>query len=88
MDTDLAGRVGLVGAVVGQMLSERYATRPPARAVRADGTTECPTGYPIKGNADSGLYHTPESPNYGATIPEFCFASASAAEAAGFHAPS
>jgi hypothetical protein len=88
MNTDRAGSVGLRAAVLGQALSERYATRPPASAVRSDGTTtECPAGYPVKGNADSGLYHTPESSAYGQTIPEFCFTSASAAEAAGFHAP-
>jgi hypothetical protein len=87
MNTDRAGRLGLAAALVGQALAERYATRPPASAVRSTGTTECPAGYPVKGNADSGLYHTPESPNYGATIPEFCFTSTEAAEAAGFHAP-
>jgi hypothetical protein len=87
MNTDRAGNVGLGAAALGQALSERYATRPPASAVRGDGTTACPAGYPVKGNADSGLYHTPESSSYGQTIPEFCFTSASAAEAAGFHAP-
>jgi len=69
-----------------QRLSERYATQPPTNAVRGDGTTTCPAGYPVKGNADSGIYHTPDSPAYGQTIPEFCFASTSAAEAAGFQA--
>ena len=80
--------VGSAAALVGESLSERYANRPPTSAVRADGTTECPPGYPVKGNADSGLYHEPTSSAYGQTIPEFCFSSASAAEAAGFHAPS
>jgi hypothetical protein len=71
-------------AAGGQALSERYANRPPTDAVRGDGTSECPAGYPVKGNADSGIYHTPDSASYAQTIPEFCFASASAAEAAGF----
>jgi hypothetical protein len=71
----------------GARLSERYAQRPPPNAVRGDGTTACPADYPVKGNADSGIYHEPESSAYAQTIPEFCFASASAAEAAGFHAP-
>jgi large subunit ribosomal protein L17 len=71
----------------GQRLAERYAQQPPTNAVRGDGTTACPPDYPVKGNADSGIYHTPDSPSYAQTIPEFCFASASAAEAAGFHAP-
>lgn len=70
----------------GPGLSERSATPPPPNAVRGDGTTTCPAGYPVKGNADSGIYHTPDSPAYGQTIPEFCFASTSAAEAAGFQA--
>jgi ribosomal protein S6 len=57
---------------------------PPAGAVRADTSGECPDDYPIKGNASSMLYHSPGSPSYKRTIPEFCFASTAAAEAAGF----
>jgi hypothetical protein len=71
----------------GRCLTERYVNAIPDRAVRGDGTTTCPAGYPVKGNADSGIYHTPDSASYAQTIPEFCFASASVAEAAGFHAP-
>ena len=71
----------------GLSLLERYVNAIPDRAVRGDGTTACPPDYPVKGNADSGIYHTPDSPSYAQTIPEFCFASASVAEAAGFHAP-
>ncbi|RRD45659.1 50S ribosomal protein L4 [Tessaracoccus sp. OH4464_COT-324] len=43
-----------------------------------------PKGYDIKGNADSGKYHTPESPWYGRTKAEVWFNSTAAAEAAGF----
>lgn len=43
-----------------------------------------PAGYDIKGNADSGKYHTPESPWYGRTRAEVWFNSTEAAEAAGF----
>ncbi len=43
-----------------------------------------PAGYDIKGNADSGKYHTPESPWYGRTKAEVWFNSTEAAEAAGF----
>jgi trigger factor len=50
----------------------------------ADGAHDCPDGYPIKGNADSMIYHTPGSPAYGQTIPEICFATEGAAEAKGF----
>lgn len=56
-------------------------------SVPGDGTTACPPDYPVKGNASSRLYHLPSSPNYAATIPEFCFADAEAAEAAGYSAP-
>jgi large subunit ribosomal protein L17 len=46
-----------------------------------------PEGFPIKGNADSKLYHTPESPYYEQTVAEVWFASAEAAEAAGYSLP-
>ena len=45
-----------------------------------------PEGFPVKGNANSRKYHTPESPYYDATIAEVWFATAEAAEAAGFEA--
>ena len=56
----------------------------PAGAVRGTESGECPDDYPVKGNASSKLYHTPGSPSYKRTMPEFCFASVEAAEAAGF----
>jgi large subunit ribosomal protein L17 len=46
-----------------------------------------PEGFPIKGNADSKLYHTPESAYYSQTVPEVWFASTEAAEAAGYSLP-
>jgi small subunit ribosomal protein S2 len=46
-----------------------------------------PDGFPIKGNASSMLYHTPDSPFYGRTKAEVWFASEDAAEAAGFSKP-
>jgi ribosomal protein S6 len=57
----------------------------PEGAVRGDESGECPADYPIKGNASSKLYHSPGSPSYKRTVPEFCFASTEAAEAAGFN---
>ncbi|MEJ3657873.1 hypothetical protein WEH80_33400 [Actinomycetes bacterium KLBMP 9759] len=51
----------------------------------ADGTAPTPE-FTIKGNADSMLYHTPESPYYGRTRAEAWFGSTEAAEAAGFTA--
>ena len=56
----------------------------PSGAVRGDGTTDCPPDYPVKGNADSMIYHLPGESSYDRTEPEFCFATAEGAEAAGF----
>jgi len=43
-----------------------------------------PDGYDIKGNADSMLYHRPDSRSYRATIAEVWFDTPERAEAAGF----
>ncbi len=43
-----------------------------------------PSGYDIKGNAGSMLFHTPESPSYETSVPEVYFNSEDAARAAGF----
>lgn len=56
-----------------------------AAAPTDDGSA--PDGYDIKGNADSGLYHVPGSAFYDRTVAEFWFASAEAAEQAGFQLP-
>jgi len=45
---------------------------------------EMPDGYPIKGNADSMKYHQPEGRWYEQTVAEVWFATAEAAEEAGF----
>jgi large subunit ribosomal protein L4 len=58
-----------------------------AGSVKADGSEEAPEGYEIKGNASSMLYHVPGSAFYNRTVPEYWFASAEAAEAAGFQLP-
>lgn len=50
------------------------ASAPNADSVPGDGSKECPPGYPIKGNADSGIYHKPNQGSYDRTIPEYCFA--------------
>jgi len=47
-------------------------------------TGECPWSFPVKGNADSSLYHTPESPYYTRTNAELCFDTESAARQGGF----
>jgi large subunit ribosomal protein L17 len=52
-----------------------------------DDPAEAPEGFPIKGNEDSKLYHVPGSAHYDATVAEVWFATAEAAEAAGFQLP-
>jgi hypothetical protein len=59
----------------------------PVGAVPGDGTAACPAAFPVKGNASSMIYHTPESRAYAQTIPELCFSTAEAAQAAGYHPP-
>jgi large subunit ribosomal protein L4 len=58
---------------------------PESHAPLADGSQ--PERFPVKGNADSMLYHVPGSSFYARTEAEVWFASAEAAEAAGFSAP-
>jgi large subunit ribosomal protein L17 len=48
---------------------------------------EAPEGFEIKGNADSMLYHVPDSPFYERTVAEVWFKTPEAAEAAGFQLP-
>ena len=52
-----------------------------------DDPDEAPEGFEIKGNADSMLYHLPGTPFYDRTVAEAWFATAEAAEAAGFSLP-
>jgi len=58
---------------------------PDSHAPLDDG--EQPEGFPIKGNADSMLYHVPGTSFYNRTVAEVWFRSAEAAEAAGFQLP-
>lgn len=46
-----------------------------------------PEGFPIKGNADSMLYHVPGSSHYDRTVAEVWFVDAETAESAGFLLP-
>ena len=52
--------------------------------VPGDGSSDCPEGYPVKGNADSMIYHAGGDSTYERTIPEFCFATTDDAVAAGY----
>jgi large subunit ribosomal protein L4 len=58
---------------------------PESHAPLADGSQ--PEGFPVKGNADSMLYHEPGSSFYARTVAEVWFTTAEAAEAAGFQLP-
>jgi large subunit ribosomal protein L17 len=52
-----------------------------------DDPDEAPAGFEVKGNADSMLYHLSGTPFYDRTVAEVWFATAEAAEAAGFELP-
>lgn len=65
-------------------LDAEAAADAPFGSIIGDGTSACPPDYPIKGNKQSLIYHEPGQSSYAATIPEFCFASREAAEAAGY----
>jgi hypothetical protein len=58
----------------------------PEGAVAGNGATECPPGFPIKGNAQSMLYHDHLSRSYARTAAQFCFSTPEAAQAAGYRA--
>jgi len=70
--------VGLAKAPAADFGSESHAPL-------ADGSQ--PEGFPVKGNADSMLYHVPGSSFYARTVAEVWFATADAAEVAGFQQP-
>ncbi len=58
-----------------------------AGAVKGDGSTEAPDGYPIKGNADSMIYHSPDSGSYTNTVAEWHFSTEEDAVNAGYRPP-
>ena len=45
---------------------------------------QCPDGYPIKANDNSGIFHVPGGRFYERTVPERCYADAHDAEADGY----
>ncbi len=81
---DAAGASEATGDVAGA--SEATEAGPAgSHAPLADGSQ--PDGFPIKGNADSMLYHLPDTRFYNSTIAEIWFATAADAEAAGYQLP-
>jgi large subunit ribosomal protein L17 len=73
-----------VEASDGEATEAAAAVALPDGAVAATEDGAAPEGYPVKGNADSGLYHEPDGQWYDQTIAEFWFASADDAATAGF----
>ena len=47
-----------------------------------DGT--CPAGFPVKANANSGIFHVPGGRFYERTVPERCYTTPQSAEADGY----
>jgi hypothetical protein len=72
------------GTMQGEVRNRGGAKSVPPGAIAGDGTASCPPDHPIKGNAQSRIYHRPGQISYQSTIAEFCFASEEAAEVAGF----
>ena len=71
---------GAAAKLTGGALDEPYGTG----SVRLTAGAAAPTGYTIKGNEDSMLYHTIDSPSYSQTIAEVWFDDESTAQRAGF----
>jgi large subunit ribosomal protein L22 len=67
--------------------AEGFAASEYAGGVLPDADGNGPDTHPIKGNADSMLYHTPDSRYYAVTKAEVWFDNEASAEAAGFSAP-
>ena len=53
-------------------------------SIRIVAGADVPSGYTIKGNENSMLYHTPDSPSYKVTIAEIWFRDEDTAARAGF----
>ncbi|HEX7429907.1 MAG TPA: hypothetical protein VF328_24070 [Mycobacterium sp.] len=76
-----AGAAKLSGGSAAAVEDEPYG----AGSVRVAATATAPDGgYTIKGNEDSMLYHTTDSPSYKQTIAEVWFRDVETAEKAGF----
>ncbi len=87
--TTVKYKVGTSSAVKTKTLKQTLKiTTQAAKKTRVPGTGgyDCPAGYPIKGNADSGIYHVPGGQYYSRTKPEDCFSTEAAAQAAGYRA--
>jgi large subunit ribosomal protein L17 len=81
----VAGEAAAADAAEAEEAEEYLPYGPGSHVVLEDGTQ--PDGYPVKGNEDSMLYHEPGTRFYDQTEAEVWFATAEAAEAAGFTKP-
>jgi hypothetical protein len=77
------GRVGAATAVAG-LADVPPGPHGPGSATPGAGGSG-PEGWTVKGNEDSMLYHSPESPAYDVTVAEVWFRDVPTAEAAGFN---
>lgn len=57
---------------------------PPAGTRAVPQGKSCPPEFPIKGNADSMIFHVPSGKYYAKTTPEDCFSTPDAAQNAGY----
>ena len=91
IDAGAAAKPGAVAAgaaagaaVAGGAAAAKFAEPYGAGSARVAAGAAAPSGYDIKGNEDSMLYHTTDSPSYKQTIAEVWFRDEPSAEAAGF----
>jgi len=71
----------------GEINADDQSPHGPGSHAPLEDASEMPEGYPIKGNAQSMLYHEPDSRYYKATKAEVWFDTVESAEAAGFSKP-
>lgn len=70
----------------GESGKKKKTKKKPGAGVPPVSAYDCPRSHPIKGNANSMIYHLPSGRYYDVTKPEECFATESAAQAAGYRA--
>ena len=68
--------------VAGPLDDHEVAAEPATWLAPLDG--ECPDGYPIKANDNSGIFHVPGGRFYARTVPERCYANSADAVRDGY----
>ncbi|GAA1098264.1 50S ribosomal protein L17, sunset domain variant [Tsukamurella spumae] len=74
-------------AVEAAEIVEETSDLPAGAHAPLEDADEAPEGFPIKGNADSKLYHRPGTRFFDSTVAEIWFADDASAEAAGYSLP-